>query len=110
MKIVTTRLIEAALIIFLMLVMGLSVNYLLQKVYTDVKTISKEVVLSTIKESYIQSKPAIEWKSGVAINKKIRVGENLNIKYEAIINKQCPADLRSFLLKLNPLQALQLGA
>jgi hypothetical protein len=41
---------------------------------------------------------AIEWQDGKAITPKVWAGGVLTAEYTAVINKQCPADLRGFLV------------
>lgn len=44
------------------------------------------------------AQPAIEWHGVETVTKTVRPGDILEIVYGATINKQCPADLRSFLV------------
>jgi hypothetical protein len=44
------------------------------------------------------STPAIEWHGVEVITKIVKPGEILVIEYSATVNKQCPSDLRSFII------------
>ena len=41
---------------------------------------------------------AIEWHGVEVVSKVVRPGDNLEIVYTATINKQCPSDLRGFIV------------
>lgn len=45
-----------------------------------------------------RNQSAIDWHGVETITKTVRPGDNLEIVYGATINKQCPADLRGFLV------------
>lgn len=45
-----------------------------------------------------RSNSAIDWHGVEVITKTVRPGDNLELIYSATINKQCPADLRGFLI------------
>jgi hypothetical protein len=45
-----------------------------------------------------RTKSAIEWHSVDTVTKKIKPGDILEIVYSATINKQCPSDLRGFVV------------
>lgn len=51
-----------------------------------------------IKTIYRSTTPAIEWQGVEVITQTVRPGETLDVVYTAVINKQCPADLRGFLI------------
>jgi hypothetical protein len=41
---------------------------------------------------------AVEWHGVEVISKVVRPGDNLELTYSATINKQCPSDLRAFIV------------
>lgn len=45
-----------------------------------------------------QYEPAVEWEGYYLIDKTVKPGGSLHIVYRAQINKQCPAEIRSFLI------------
>lgn len=47
---------------------------------------------------YFKSFPAIEWVSGKALTPTVEPGGELRIVYTAVVNKSCPADIRSFII------------
>jgi len=52
----------------------------------------------TVMRGIDRAQAAIEWHGVEVVTKTVRPGDNLEIIYGATINKQCPADLRSFLV------------
>ncbi len=67
-------------------------------VRTQVAEIAKEAASKAVDEALAPSSPPIEWKGGKAITPQVKIGDVLTLEYTAKINKQCPADLRAFIL------------
>lgn len=44
------------------------------------------------------SRPAIEWQGVKVLTPTVRPGDILTLEYSAVINKQCPSDLRGFII------------
>lgn len=47
---------------------------------------------------YYWTQPAITWHGAAVKTPVVRPGENLEIVYHAVIQKQCPADIRGFII------------
>lgn len=47
---------------------------------------------------WLGSRPAVEWQGVRVITPTVRPGDILSLEYSAIINKQCPSDLRGFII------------
>jgi hypothetical protein len=47
---------------------------------------------------YARNVAAIEWQGVEVMTQKVHTGGTLTIEYTAVINKQCPADLRGFIV------------
>jgi hypothetical protein len=54
--------------------------------------------LETVVRGFERNQSAIDWHGVETITKTVRPGDMLEIVYGASINKQCPADLRGFLV------------
>lgn len=54
--------------------------------------------LESASRIYSHTIPAIEWHGVEVVTKMVRPGENLELLYSATINKQCPSDLRGFIV------------
>lgn len=54
--------------------------------------------LETVMRGVDRAQSAIDWHGVETITKTVRPGDFLEIVYGATINKQCPADLRGFLV------------
>lgn len=52
----------------------------------------------SISRIYSNTVPAIEWHGVEVITKVVQPGDNLELLYSATINKQCPSDLRGFVV------------
>jgi hypothetical protein len=55
-------------------------------------------VVESVIRGVERSQSAIEWHGVEVVTKTVRPGDNLEIVYHATVNKQCPADLRGFLV------------
>ena len=53
---------------------------------------------TTIERWWLRRMPAIEWVSAEAVTKTVKIGGVLSIIYKSYVNKQCPSDLRGFLV------------
>jgi hypothetical protein len=54
--------------------------------------------IETVLRGVDRQTSAIEWHGVEAVTKTVRPGDFLEIVYSATVNKQCPADLRGFLV------------
>lgn len=54
--------------------------------------------VESVMRAHGRTQAAIDWHGVEVISKVIRPGDNLEIVYSATINKQCPSDLRTFMV------------
>ena len=54
--------------------------------------------IETTTRIYNKSQRAIDWHSVNVVNKAVKPGEVLEIEYSLTVNKQCPSDLRGFII------------
>ena len=98
MKIMKVKLIDASI----PAVVGLSmmgVTYLIVgAVRDDILKTAEQAATNAVERAFAKSEPAIDWRSAKAITPEVKIGETLEVQYTALIRKQCPSDLRSFLL------------
>lgn len=83
-------------------VVGLSmmgITYpIVDKVRNDILGIAEQAAKKAVSEALDTVAPPINWISAKAITPEVKIGGILEIEYTAIVRKQCPADLRAFLL------------
>lgn len=68
------------------------------KVREDILGIAEEAATNAVDKAFAKTEPTISWISAKALKPEVTVGGVLEIEYMALIRKQCPSDLRSFLL------------
>jgi hypothetical protein len=54
--------------------------------------------LESVFRLYSQSGPAITWHGATVVNPVVRPGDVLEIVYSLTVNRQCPSDLRAFII------------
>lgn len=98
---ITMKLIDAAIPATVGLAM-LGVTYFITNaVRSDILTIAEQAAVNAVDKAFATTEPAIEWKQARALTPVVRAGGVLEIEYTALILKQCPSDLRTFLLNNN---------
>lgn len=97
-ELIKMKLIDAAIPAIVGFTM-LGVTYLIVgKVREEILGIAEQAATSAVEKAFAKTEPAIEWLSGRAITSEVKIGGVLEIEYTALIRKQCPSDIRSFLL------------
>jgi len=64
----------------------------------QISQIAREAAEKAVDRALAPAHPPIEWLSAKALTPQVKVGGTLEMEYTAKVNRQCPADLRAFLL------------
>lgn len=64
----------------------------------DILKIAEQSATNAVERAFAKSEPAIDWRGAKAVTPEVKIGGTLEVQYTALIRKQCPSDLRSFLL------------
>jgi hypothetical protein len=79
-------------------IMLFATYHIIAKVMAEISNIAEDAASRAVEKAPAKIDPAIEWLSAKAITPEVRVGGVLEVEYSAVIRRQCPADLRAFLL------------
>lgn len=93
-----TKVIEASVPLSVAIIMLAATWHIVSAVKQEILAISADAANKAVTIALASVDPPIEWISGRALTPEIKVGDTLEIEYKALIKKQCPADVRSFLL------------
>lgn len=71
---------------------------IIHSVRQEIGSLATDAAKTAVQETLGMTKPAIEWKGVIVSTPVVKIGGELIVSYTARVNKQCPADLRSFLI------------
>lgn len=75
--------------------------YIVHNVKGSIETIAQTASQRAVESALAKTEPAITWRGVTNKTPKVKIGGVLQIEYQAVINAQCPSDLRAFLIDDN---------